>query len=725
MTPRSRMRTALVLALAAPTAYAQPGALEDLSLEELLNTPVETSSRRVEPLSRVPANALVVTAQQIESRRYVNLKDLLQDLPGVHVYENFSDQVRAQVSVRGVPGTQTFVILQDGRRLTSPTGEALSIEDNYPLLHAKQVEVVFGPASALYGADALSGVINIITAEGEGRAGAKLSAAGGTDLYRRGAFSGHARLLEDKLLLRLTGHLHASDNPDLASAYPEDFRLVPQQNPFTGEAMVPSRTDGFDHRTGSHTLNVEARYADAFTVGYDRRAFAHSSAVGNFAEYVVYGTQSRLDWERVYVEHRAELAPGLSARTQVQNSAVRYRPDFSFNNFFSAYQTVWKAMSNEAFSVQENVSWALTGKQHLTLGGSWANVVSAPPGSDLASQVDPSRPAADQGFTLPGSELPVPFYEVRYQTAGAYVQLQSEWLQGLSTTVGVRFDHDGRFGNTLNPRVGAVYQPVPGHTLKLMYGEAYLAPSTYNQYIFYGAFAGTDAASGLPLSPFFHLPNPELQPMKARTVELNHAALLGSRMMLSTSAYLSRTDNVITPVVKAGREPFAGGLVDVVERFESIGRARQYGGSVQLHAWERLGPVGVEAWASYTLSLGRSDDGPGTLEGALPYNTPHSVKAGTTLTWEQLAFTPRLRWSSGATHASDPARPGERIDVPGAAIVDAALRWADVVGQLSLTLDVRNVLDTRSYAPGNLGLTVFAQNPQDTRRAMLEASYRF
>ncbi|HET9450725.1 MAG TPA: TonB-dependent receptor, partial [Aggregicoccus sp.] len=84
-----------------------------------------------------------------------------------------------------------------------------------------------------------------------------------------------------------------------------------------------------------------------------------------------------------------------------------------------------------------------------------------------------------------------------------------------------------------------------------------------------------------------------------------------------------------------------------------------------------------------------------------------------------------LRWSSGATHASDPARPGERIDVPGAALVDAALRWADVVGQLSLTLDVRNVLDTRSYAPGNLGLTVFAQNPQDTRRAMLEASYRF
>ncbi|MEP7170990.1 MAG: TonB-dependent receptor plug domain-containing protein, partial [Bacteroidota bacterium] len=134
---------------------------EELSLKELLNVKVTTASKTSEELEKAPATAIVITQEQIKTRGYQSLLDVMYDLPDIKVDDKVYSGVRNNFVLRGTPGQDKFIILLDGNRISSPIDEALPIMENYPVNLAEQIEVVYGPASALYGANAVSGVINI------------------------------------------------------------------------------------------------------------------------------------------------------------------------------------------------------------------------------------------------------------------------------------------------------------------------------------------------------------------------------------------------------------------------------------------------------------------------------------------------------------------------------------------------------------------------------------
>ena len=142
------------------------------SLEELMKQPVAkrlfdvkitTASLNEELSGRALAMTRVITAEQIRLRNYQSLKDVLMDLPDFKVDDMNDVNAYNTIITRGIVGQEKFVILLDGVRISSPTNESMPIAENYPVHFAKQIEVVYGSASALYGADALAGVINIIT----------------------------------------------------------------------------------------------------------------------------------------------------------------------------------------------------------------------------------------------------------------------------------------------------------------------------------------------------------------------------------------------------------------------------------------------------------------------------------------------------------------------------------------------------------------------------------
>lgn len=154
--------------LAAQSTPPTPAAADlESELLALLNTPVTAASRQSESSGRAPATVVTVTADQILRRRYRSLGEVLRDLPEFKVDNGFSVEFYNTVSVRGVMGQYKFVILMDGNRIGAATNEVIPILENFPVHFAKQVEVVYGPASALYGADAFTGVINIVTWKGE------------------------------------------------------------------------------------------------------------------------------------------------------------------------------------------------------------------------------------------------------------------------------------------------------------------------------------------------------------------------------------------------------------------------------------------------------------------------------------------------------------------------------------------------------------------------------
>ena len=155
--------TTVLLSLAG-TGFSQTNArFENMSLEELLNVRITTASRVSQRAGEAPATVIVITKKQIETRRYRNLAEVLNDLPDVKVNDKSDPQSFNTFSIRGITRQDKFVILMDGIKVSSPVNDQLPVLENFPIYLAKQIEVVLGPGSALYGADAMSGVINIIT----------------------------------------------------------------------------------------------------------------------------------------------------------------------------------------------------------------------------------------------------------------------------------------------------------------------------------------------------------------------------------------------------------------------------------------------------------------------------------------------------------------------------------------------------------------------------------
>ena len=183
----------ICLLLSHSTAQGKEPGLEmddivNMSLQELLQLDVTTTSKFHEDISDSPASLHVFTAEQIDHRGYRNLADLLKAVPGVH-YSLFTiSDTYNSINLRGVAGNTKFLILQDGVRISSAAGESFPVGYNYPLYYAKQVEVLLGPSSVVYGADAFMGVVNIITQDEKSRDVNEVSLYYGSDNYGYGYF---------------------------------------------------------------------------------------------------------------------------------------------------------------------------------------------------------------------------------------------------------------------------------------------------------------------------------------------------------------------------------------------------------------------------------------------------------------------------------------------------------------------------------------------------------
>lgn len=719
----------LILSLAAIAnfsavpARADTGKLFDMSLEELQNISIETVSKRPQKLSETPADTIVIRKEQIRARNYRHLADLLEDLPSVDVFKNISEESRTMVSIRGIAGNNKFIILKNGQRLNPPTGEELPVDFNYPLFDAERVEVIYGPASALYGADAFTGVINIVTADVSSSNGGEVGASYGTDRYRYGDFFA-GRKLTDKLALEIAGHLQRSDNPDLSDAYSDTVVLDPVVD-FSGMPVSGfTREDEYSNGTHSNSVDLRLKLEDRFTVGWNRRDFSQKSGNGQLPTTTIYGPNYRTNVNLFYGEYRAEISPSVKSRTNLSHMISEIDSESGYDNIFTNYERTFKYGINQISTIDQEFAWDVNDVHHL-VGGVTASYTDALPQSpDLAFQADPSVALEDQGYKYPGTDLPMRFFNISSHGLGAYAQLQSAWQDDLSTTLGARFDNDSRYGDTFNPRAGIVYKTSEKGTAKLLYGESFRAPPTVSTYGNFGSFTGTDPLTGKPLAEFYHVPNPDLKPEKARTLELNYGHLVDPGTLLSFSMFSTWIEDLIDlNNFTFGRQEFGGGIIDgVIENSTNRGRAHFYGGNVALNVNKRLGPVGIDSFLNYSYTNGEITDDESKQKPS--YLVPNKVKGGVTLRYSKFSVTPRFRYNSRSYLIREDTGMPETHRIASYVVYDLAVQLDDVFAKnVSLTLDIRNLLDKRYFSPGGFYSNNYINSPQDPLTAMLFVNY--
>ncbi len=154
----------LILAIALILVISLPLAAED----QADVTVIVTAERTAQPVSESIATATVITAKQIREGAAQNVADVLKMVPGVTVQQNGQTGSLTSAHLRGTATSQVLVLV-DGQRITSAAFGGAADLSKLPISDVLRIEVIRGPASSLYGSDAIGGVINVITRKPSGR----------------------------------------------------------------------------------------------------------------------------------------------------------------------------------------------------------------------------------------------------------------------------------------------------------------------------------------------------------------------------------------------------------------------------------------------------------------------------------------------------------------------------------------------------------------------------
>jgi outer membrane cobalamin receptor len=424
---------------------------------------VVTATHLAGGVSAQDANVAVIDAGQIAARQPSSVVELLRDLPGVYVQQSGGRGSVVSLFTRGAKPNFTLVLL-DGVKANDPTNTRGGSYDfsTLDLNDIQRVEMVRGPASAVYGSDAVGGVINIITRRGTPDLQAGLSAEGGSFGYWRagghvsgpiGGAQANLGLSYNDSGMPVAGSNVKGTSLDGALELPEIAGATVSVNGRFGSSTATSFPDSSGGPRLSVLRTLDHRDIDEGVLG----AHAARAISDHWSMMLDYGLYTRSSDAR---------SPGVAPSTQTP------------------------------FGIPANTDDARFTRNQLT----WTNRFSPAEGLDVAAGMDLQiEHGADDGTLDFGFPLPTHFALDRTLWS-AFAEARYRIDEQLSLSASGRYDNNDGDGH-FSPQLRADYAlPDTGTHFQISWGKAYKLPSFY--------------ALGNPI-----VGDPSLKPEDAETVE--------------------------------------------------------------------------------------------------------------------------------------------------------------------------------------------------------------
>jgi outer membrane receptor for ferrienterochelin and colicins len=667
-TPRFMLPALLgLLSLAAPGFGAQPAELprEISPIEQILDTEVTTvigASKYQQELAEAPASVSIVTSDDIRRGGYRTLAEIINSVRSFYTSYNraYSFFGLRGFSPKGDLGTRVLLLV-DGHRLNDAVFEHGPAGGDFPVDVdlIERVELIRGPGSSLYGTSAFLAVVNVITRNGRDLKGGELSASGGSFDAWTGRATGGANLAGGADLLFSGSYRDSAGQrqlkfPEYAASNGGIARGIDGENSWDLLTKVAWKEVSLLLLHQDRIKQIPtASFGTIFNDPGEKTCDRHTLAGLNYAG------------QRGWADLNARLT----------YNRYEYNGDYPFDDAgvrtLSRDRTVAEWVGSDLFASKALGNHLLVvGMEHRFQFNELQQNFTATP--VFQSVLDDHHHSFVQGY---------------------YLQDEFHVLKNLILNAGLRYDHYDSFGGTTNPRAALIWKPQDTTVLRLSYGEAFRAPNAFEQY--YG-----DGIS--------QKGNPNLQPEKVRSAELNWDQFIGNNVKTTATLYYSRFSDLLEQVVDSdGQAVFVN-----QNRLESKGLELQAEGK-----WES----GYSALLSYCYQNTRNLEA-----GQAVVNSPASLAKGSLtvpLPLKRSSATLETVYASSRLNAN-----GEKVD--GAAIVNLTLLNRDLVQGLDLSASVYNLFDTRYAVPSgpehfnSLGESLRGI-PQDGITFRLKASYRF
>lgn len=480
---------------------------------------VVTASKVEQQLVNAPATVSVVSADTIASTPATNYAELLRSVPGMNISQTSARDFN--ITMRGATSTlaTSQLALLDGRSLYLDffgfvAWDLLPVNPN----ELKQIEVIRGPASAIWGANALNGVINFISKTPRELAGDSLtiSAGGfGRDVNGSGESAGalfsvngtHARAVNDRWAYKISAGAYSSD------AFARPTGLIPNgtgtaypafQNQGTRQPKVDARVD-YDAPDGRYRLTLAGGYSGTDGIIHTGIGPFDINQIG-----LGYGTM-----------RYSRGAMKFNVFTNLLNGDAKGLLAIGVDGQPIPFDFDTKTLDVEFGNVN-----TIGTRQVLSYGGN---------------------------FRYNAFDLSIAPAGTNRTEAGAYVQDEIFINDYLRWNVGARLDKFDVIDKAVfSPRTAFIIKPLPDHAIRLSYNKAFRAPSLINNYLDTAIVNQLDLGLINPLFagraynfPVAAVGNPDLKEESTESYEIAYTGVIKNRATVSVALYwTTNTDEI-------------------------------------------------------------------------------------------------------------------------------------------------------------------------------------
>lgn len=591
---------------------------------------VVTASGFQRNLVDAPASVTIVTRDDLQSRPYAGIADALRDIEGIDVGSGQDKNGNISITMRGLPANYTLILI-DGRRQSDigdigPNNFGNSQFMYMPPLEAiERIEVVRGPMSTLYGADAIGGVINIITRSNLGSwhgsvtLGATLQEDGQygnddkTDLYLTGP-------LTDNLTIALYGSLftRGTTEPSYQTSLPlPDGTLWEDSGSFGDRKIVAAK-----NWNGGARLNWLVNDGHTVALGYDSAKQRYDNRLGQVGTLdqpeslwratngqvqprVGYSEHQRVEREQWVLSHRLELAAGTWSSDVTQSRSANLGRSLPLTvSERQALQAIWDREVEHQNSVRPTLTEAVREELSAQFLPRQMRVLEI---DNLIIDTRFESMLGDHAFILGGQWFDAKMEDGVFGMYGddyamGTTQNHRQWAlfaednwdltPELILIYGARFDDHSVFGSQWSPRVYLNWRAQSDWTFKGGVSTGYKAPEP-NQ-----LFAGIVGFGGQGVTPM--VGSPHLQPETSVNYEVAAYYDNGDNLSANLTLFINdfrdkiiRQDNLPHCEVAIGSEP----CVDIGEGWAELGFQR----FAQMQNVDKAETRGVEIAARYQL----------------------------------------------------------------------------------------------------------------------------
>jgi iron complex outermembrane receptor protein len=589
---------------AEPSVWAQkPAGADDLTqvgLEDLMNVKVTSVSKREQELFRAAAAVYVITQEDIRKSGASNIPDVLRMAPGVEVAQ--IDANAWAISVRGFNSrySNKVLVLVDGRSVYTPTFSGVYWDHlEVPLEDIDRIEVIRGPGATVWGANAVNGVINIITRSSKATQGGLIEASAGTK--NQAGVLRYGGQLGNSATYRAFGRYSRADNSVLADG--------------------SEGADGWSRIHGGFRADWQPSSRDSFTVQGD--LFANR------------GSQNRHRWfmpapyDPPYAENLDSAGGNLLARW---NHTLMGGSDTSLSVYYDTYRRV-------DFGLPEDQKTFNVDFQHHVAVGSRHDIVWGLGGRVLETAVPP------------GYQVALAPPRRTDQLYSAFLQDEIRVAPSLWLTLGSKLEHNSYTGFEYEPSARLAWAVSSRQTLWAAASRAIRQPSREEVGVDVQLFS-YPAAPGITVESRLY-GNPRQRSEELRDYEVGYRAQWSKSVSLDLTGFLSFYRHLttyepqqLTMLPAPGGVP--GGLMIAPELYDNRARSVNYGSEAAIN-WNvtrrwRVSPSYSFLHINTRLDSGSNDTSAIPLSGNSPrhmfqirswLNLSRRVEWGQTLYWAQ------------------------------------------------------------------------------------------